>query len=59
MNSGRKFSQRLKGARLNSVLAYAASLMLTGVPPTVCECVLMEVYCSVKKSIDSIIHSED
>ena len=63
MNSGRKtgngFTQRLKGAGVNSVLAYAASLMLNGVPPAVCECVLMEVYCSVKKTIDAIIHSGD
>lgn len=60
MASGRKIKgsfilQRIKTKELNSVIAYAASLMLTGVPPVVCESVLMEVVSSVKKSIDSII----
>jgi len=60
MASGRKIKdsfnlQRIKTKELNSVIAYAASLMLTGVPPVVCESVLMEVFSSVKKSIDSII----
>ena len=59
--SGRKIRdrftlQRLKAPELSSVLAYAASLMLTGVPPVVCESVINEVYVSVKKSISSIIH---
>ena len=45
--------QRIKASQLNSVIAYAASLMLTGVPAVVCESVLMEVFSSVKKSIDS------
>lgn len=62
MNNGKKlkiqFAQKLKGAGLNSVLAYAASFILAGVPPVVCECVLMDFYCSVKKSIDSLIHHE-
>ena len=48
--------QRIKAPELSSVLAYAASLMLTGVPPLVCESVITEVYSSVKKSISSIIH---
>jgi hypothetical protein len=47
---------RLKAPELSSVLAYAASMMLTGVPPVVCESVITEVYSSVKKSISSIIH---
>jgi len=48
--------QKIKTPELSSVLAYAASLMLTGVPPAVCESVITEVYSSVKKSISSIIH---
>jgi hypothetical protein len=47
---------RLKAPELSSVLAYAASMMLTGVPPFVCESVITEVYSSVIKSISSIIH---
>jgi hypothetical protein len=47
---------RWKTPEFSSVLAYAASLMLTGVPPAVCESVINEVYISVKKSISSIIH---
>jgi hypothetical protein len=47
---------KLKAPEISSVLAYAASLMLTGVPPAVCESVITEVYSSVKKSISSIIH---
>jgi len=61
MNYGRKIKgrfplQKIKTPELSSVLAYAASFMLTGVPPIVCESVLNEVYSSVKKSISSIIH---
>jgi hypothetical protein len=48
--------QRIKAPEISSVLAYAASLMLTGVPPAVCESVITEVYVSVKKSISSILH---
>jgi phage-related protein len=48
--------RRLKAPEISSMLAYAASLMLTGVPPAVCESVITEVYSSVKKSISSIIH---
>jgi len=48
--------QRLQATGLSSVLAYAASLMLTGVPPAVCESVITEVYSSVKKSISSFVH---
>jgi hypothetical protein len=47
--------ERLKAPELSSVLGYAASLMLTGVPPVVCESVIAEVYASVKKSISSIM----
>lgn len=49
-NSEKRF--RLKG--LNSILAHAAALMLTGVPAVVCESVLDEFYCSVRKSIERI-----
>jgi len=59
MSYGRKiknrFNLQIKAKELNSVIAYAASLMLTGVPPVVCESVLTEVFSSLKKSIDSII----
>lgn len=47
--------QRIKVKEVHSVIAYAASLMLTGVPPAVCESVLEELYCSVKKSLHTII----
>ena len=36
---------------MNKILAYAASLMLAGISPEVCESTITEVYCSVKKSI--------
>jgi hypothetical protein len=48
--------QNFKTPELSSVLAYAASLMLTGVPPVICENVITEVCASLKKSISSIIH---
>lgn len=35
-------------------MACAAALMLTGVPAVICESVLDEFYCSVKKSIGRI-----
>ena len=44
--------KRVHVKKLNSVLACAASLLLTGVPPVVCESVLDEVYCSVRKSLE-------
>ena len=52
---GRFLLQKFKAPELSSVLAYAASLALTGVPPAVCESVITGVYASVKKSISSII----
>lgn len=39
---------------LNRIMACAAALMLTGVPAVVCESVLDEFYCSVRKSIERI-----
>jgi hypothetical protein len=57
--AGKKVKQcfkSIKGAELNTVIAYAASFMLSGVPPLVCESVLTELYSSVKKSIGSILH---
>jgi hypothetical protein len=60
MNSRRIKDQfalhRIKAPEISSVLAYAASLMLTGIPPAVCESVITEVYASVKKSISSFVH---
>ena len=38
----------------NRIMACAAALMLTGVPAVVCETVLDEFYCSVRKSIERI-----
>jgi hypothetical protein len=46
------WGKRLPFRKLHSVLACAASLMLTGVPPAVCESVLDEMYCTVRKSIE-------
>lgn len=48
---------RVPAKELNSVLAYAASLMLNGIPPVVCETVINEFYVSVRKSISSLIHT--
>jgi phage-related protein len=48
--------QRLKAPEISSVLAYAASFMLTGVPPAICESVITGVFSSVKKSVSSILH---
>ena len=48
-------SGRFKITEVNSVIAYAASLMLTGVPPIVCESVISGFFCSVKRSIDTLI----
>jgi hypothetical protein len=45
---------KVKG--MNTVLAYAASMMLSGMPPEVCESTISEVYCSVKKSIAGLLH---
>lgn len=36
---------------VNSVIAYAASMVLTGVPPLVCESVLDGFYGAVRKSL--------
>ena len=48
---------RVPAKELNSVLAYAASLMLNGVAPVVCETVINEFYISVRKSISSLINA--
>lgn len=45
---------RFRMKELNSFLACAAALVLTGVPPLVCESVLDGFYCSVRKSIERI-----
>lgn len=45
---------RFRVKELNSILACAAALMLTGVPAVVCESVLDEFYSSVRKSIERI-----
>ncbi|WP_172623216.1 hypothetical protein [Flavisolibacter ginsenosidimutans] len=44
--------RRIKIKEVNSILAHAAALMLTGVPPVVCETVLDEFYSSVRKSFE-------
>ena len=44
---------RLKLRGVNSVLAQAASLMLTGIPPIVCESVLDGICSTVRKSIEN------
>jgi hypothetical protein len=41
---------------VHTVLAYAASFMLSGMPVEVCESTLTEMYCSVKKSLSALIH---
>lgn len=55
MKSTERIEQRrytVKG--MNSLIAYAASLVLTGVPPLVCESVLDGLYCSVRKSLGRV-----
>ncbi|MDQ6609510.1 MAG: hypothetical protein M3Y85_06795 [Bacteroidota bacterium] len=47
--------QRFNIKELNSVLAYAASLVLSGISPAVCESVIEEFYSSVRKSVHKII----
>lgn len=54
-----KRTERMKQRRytikeMNSLIAYAASLMLNGIPPLVCESVLEEFYCSVRKSLGRV-----
>ena len=39
---------------LNSILAYAASMMLTGVPPVVCDLLLEEVFGVMRESLGKI-----
>lgn len=61
METGIRKYQRIRLYRIdvrgvNTVLAYAASMMLTGIPPEVCETTINEVYCSVKKSISNLLH---
>ena len=56
MKNGERFRLiRLKAKEVNSVLAYAASLMLTGVPPIVCESAIQDLLSSVKKSLNSLL----
>ena len=47
--------KRVRVKEFNSVIAHAASFMLIGVPPVVCESVINELYCTVKKSISSMM----
>ena len=46
---------RIRVGEVNSVLALAASFMLTGIPPAVCESVISDIYCSVRKSLHSLL----
>lgn len=46
--------KRFRFREINKIMAYAAALVLTGVPAVVCESVLDEFYCSVRKSIERI-----
>jgi len=52
---GKFRSHSIHAKDINSVIAYAASLLLTGVPPQVCESVISEVYCSIKRSLETMI----
>ena len=54
-NKERTRQYRFNAKELNSVIAYAASMVLSGVPPVVCESVLTEFYCSLKKSLGNIL----
>lgn len=46
---------KINANEINHVLAHAASLILTGIPPVVCESVITEVVCSVKRSIRAVL----
>ena len=54
-NRSMRFLKPVRVKGLNTVLAHAASMMLTGVPPVVCESVINELYCSMRKSLSSLI----
>lgn len=43
--------RRIGLKEVNSILAHAAALMLTGVPAVVCESVLEEFYGAVRRSL--------
>jgi hypothetical protein len=55
MKNRERIMFRIKTKEFHSVLAFAASLVLTGVSPLVCESVISEVVCSVKRSLSSIL----
>ena len=44
-------AQRISPQKINTLLAYAASFMLTGIPPQVCESVLNDVIETIKLKI--------
>ena len=50
-NTERTKQRRYTIKEMNSLIACAASLLLTGIPPLVCESVLDEFYISLKKSL--------
>jgi hypothetical protein len=45
----------INGQEVNSVLACAASLLLTGVPQLVCESVIAGVVCRFKNTIKAVL----
>jgi hypothetical protein len=47
--------QSIDVRRVNAVLGLAASLVLSGVPPEVCENTISEVVTSVRKSLMNLI----
>jgi hypothetical protein len=57
MRIGKKLYRfdKFNSKKVNAVLGYAASLMLAGVPPEVCENTITEVVTTVRKSIASLI----
>ena len=50
-----KLWRKVNAKEVNSMIAYAAALVLTGVPAVVCESVLDEFYCSLRKSVEKIL----
>ena len=55
MKKYQKIHLHINAKEVNSVLACAATLLLTGVPQVVCESVITGVVCSFKRSIRAVL----
>ncbi|MGZ5189726.1 MAG: hypothetical protein ACXWCZ_01835 [Flavisolibacter sp.] len=55
MKKRQKINLHINAKEVNSVLACAASLLLTGIPPIVCESIITGVVGSFKRSIKAVL----